>query len=365
MIGWVQSDRRSDSMIDKAVAAILLGFCVLVGSAYPAIASQCASLARLAQQSAAYYRSSGDEHHSTAARNYQNAYNGCVSATRQRTSAAIGRTAHGAMSAFNVTLNVLGVFSSLSRGDAERKAREHAVAEESRRQEELVRQQEIELQRELKAARQAQEAKERQARLREQERLREQARLAALATLRSRCAKSNPFGRDVAECEPFTAGTSPFATPDAASGNAFAVSDNDAPDWDRGRHRGNTFDSVKGVDCPDMFVRGCIPDGWRQMLSRLEHDHGGDINAALVAAYDRQQAAYKAGILYTNALSESQYRRLGTGEATFADIEREINALDLEPVTLGSLLQKLAEIENDPNTKRQFENAMRDMVAGD
>lgn len=329
--------------------------CLLM-TASPVHAGQCSELARLAQQSAAHYRNSGNQHHYAAARNYQNAYNGCVNAVRQRTSAVTGRQGSGATSAFDITMNVLSTLNSLSKGAREQRDYERAVAEEARRQEELVRRQEAELQRELEAARRALEERERQARERERQ------QRAEAAALSSRCAKANPFGRDSSACDGQHTGPSPFAKAESGADSPFARSDNSKPDWDAGRRKGGSYDSVNGIDCLEMFVRGCIPDSWRQMLARLQDDHNGDINAALLAAYDRQQAAQSDASLYSVAYTESQYRRLGTGDATYEDIERENSTFDFEPVTLSSLEAKLAEIENDPETKRQFQKALREIA---
>ncbi len=340
-------------------AFMSLAVAVLTVGGSPAEAGQCTQLAQLAQQSAAYYRNSGDQHHYAAARNYQNAYNGCVGAIRQKAQAVTGQTLGGSTNAFDITMNVLGTLNSWSKGDQRRRAYEREIAAETQRQQDLVRQQEAELQRQLKAARLAQEKAASEARERARQEQIENARL------RSRCAKNNPFGRNSDSCADYQNSDSPFARRNPGANNPFASVSNDTPDWERGRRGHSTYDSVNGVDCPEMFLRGCVPDSWRQMLARLDRDFNGDINAALLAAYDRQQAAQSSALLYMDTLTADQYRRLGTGEASFADIALERSQMDFEPVSLSSLEAKLAEIDNDPTVKQAFQKALDEAMKVD
>ena len=298
----------------------------LVLAAPPVLAGECDYLARLAQQSASYYRNSGGQHHRAAARNYQNSYNACVNSVRRRTAPAARRGSGGVGTMFDPLVDALGIFNSLQNDSAGNRARSRAnqqrVREQEERQRAIVRRNEEDIRRRMKAA--AEQRRRQEAERRRQEAEWERQRAAAEA-LRKRCLEKNPFGGGAASAcgkKQTASATNPFAKK-PGSENPFARVNN--PDFTaRNEPREKPiFDSVNGVECPVLFVSGCVPDGVWEMMRRIKQNDG-DIIKTLRAA----QLAAGGTDPYEYVITQEQYERLGCGEVTYEEI------LSVRPGTL-------------------------------
>ncbi len=330
-----------------------------------AVAGECDHLAQLAQQSAGYYRNSGDQRHWTAAQNYQNAYNACVSTVRRYTAPApTGYDyANQALTGFTAILGILSDLNSLEDGRADDRGRAEEIAKIEEEQRELVRRQEEDMARALRAA----------ADLRRRLKIQRQRDLAAAEAQRERCAEENPFGGSAAaQCgktgatvaSPFASagsgiGVSPFASAGSGIGKSpFSTSNGGAPENPFQRVENEAvahlnadptynplYDSVNNVECPVLFVDGCVTDGVRAMLHLIEK-HDGDTIAAL---RDAQSVAQGEDPLEF-VISQEQYELIASGEATYEQIEAA-NRESFMAALMPYLESQLSSYRSDPDAQ--------------
>lgn len=302
---------------------------------FGAHAGECDYLAKIAQETAALYRNSGDNFHRGSAQNYQNAYNACVNTVRQRfpLQPTAGATQQNALAAFGAFVGVLGSLNTLESSRAHARPRAAEIERELDRQREQVRQQEDELRKILQAAQQRQRQ--------------EAERLAALqADERSRCATRNPFGNARGCPNSGIPSHSPFATSGTASspGSPFSRVNSPAERSEPSVAEKLMYDSVNKVACPDGISKRCMADDWRRALASIA-DHNGNLANALRAA------RYTAPDVSRYLITVEQYERIGRGEISYEDVEVE-NVERFANDLMRRLDRELAEIPSDPEAER-------------
>jgi hypothetical protein len=323
----------------------------------------CDSLQQLANQTAGYYRGSGDAAHRAAAQNYQNAYSACVNNTRQQAT----RPGNNSGAMFNALSGMLGILGSMNSGgdSAERFQAEQAARDEAARLE-----QEARAQAEQVARIEAEQAQYRAERA-ERERL-------AVADTRARCSARNSFGTS-SGC-PESSGplpTSPFRPCPRPMSSGCDWSGTGAPSQQKSDNASrfasrpseplaspgttppparraapppaaagdNQYDSVLKVKCPGGVQPGCIADDWRRGF-------------ALLAQHGKMVPKYKPPDFSQLVISTEQYERIGRGEATFEEVEDENYSTWINNYTanlVADLEKRLAEIREDPEALRVIE----------